>query len=73
MIPEPQLNPKAPVPPEVVKLIEPLLKPLQLTFIELFVSVIALGCVIVTDLVEVQLFASETVTLYVPGANPVLF
>ncbi len=52
---------------------EPSLPPLQLTFV--FAAVEAdntIGCVMVTLDVLVQLFASVTVTVYVPAATPVI-
>ena len=50
----------------------PSVPPLQLTFVGVTdVTVIAVGCVTVPLAVAVQLFASLTVTVYVPAAKPV--
>ncbi len=51
------------MPPVAVKSILPLAPPLQLTLTLVLVNVIAVGCVMVTLLVAVQLFA-EALLLY---------
>jgi hypothetical protein len=61
------------VPPEPLTVTLPVELPKQRTFVcnpTLAVSA-AVGCVIVTNLVAVQPFASVTVTLYVPATRPV--
>ena len=54
------------LPPDTVKLIAPVDAPLQFTFVVVADNAIAVACVIVLDKVAVQLFASVTVTVYVP-------
>jgi hypothetical protein len=58
-----QLKTYGVVPPEVAIVADPLVPPLQLTFVFVTVAVIALGCVMVIDLVVEHEFASETVTV----------
>ena len=60
---------KVGVPPPTVKLIPPVAAPLQFTFVTVADKLIAEGCVIVLDKVAVQLFASVTVTVYVPATT----
>jgi hypothetical protein len=60
------------VPPAGVTVAVPLLPPLQLAGeVDTLADSAIAGCVIVTVLDAVQLFASETVTVYVPAASPV--
>jgi hypothetical protein len=60
------------VPPPAVTVAEPLLPPKQRIFTEEeMVAVSCVGCVMVTVAVEVQPFASVTVTVYVPAVRPV--
>ena len=61
------------MPPVPLAVAEPSLPPLQLTFV--FAAVEAdntIGCVMVVDATDVQLFASVIVTVYVPAATPVM-
>ena len=52
------------MPPPAVTVALPLLPPLQLTLVwAVILAVIAVGCVIVADVVFVQLLASVTVTV----------
>ena len=51
------------VPPVAEAVADPFELPLQLTFVFVTVAVIALGCVMVIDLVVEHEFASETVTV----------
>ena len=70
MLPAPaidQLNVWGATPPVTVTEIEPLLPPKQLTFVAEIRCWISSGCVTVTLAVAVQLFASLTVTVYVPA------
>jgi hypothetical protein len=60
------------VPPAAVTVAWPLAPPLQLTFVcAVMDAVNTRGSVILTEVVAVQLLASETVTLYVPCVRPV--
>ena len=52
---------------------EPVEAPLQSTFTCVVLKAKAAGCVMVAETVLVQLFASVTVTVYVPAARPVMF
>ena len=52
---------KGDVPPNAVTLAEPSLPPLQLTFVPVMLKVSKDGCVTITDLLTVQMFASTTV------------
>ena len=64
------VNPPAP-PVGVVIEAAPFEPPKHETFVwDAGVKEIAVGCVIVAEAVAVQLFASVTVTVYVPAANP---
>ena len=52
-----------PVPPLPVAVAVPLEPPLQLTFVEVMLTVTAVGCVMVTLVVAVQELASVAVTV----------
>src|SRR5674476_1360762 len=62
---------QGPTPPDGVMTTDPVDAPLQSTLVITVVAVIAVGCVIVTGTVIVQLFASVTVNVYDPAASPV--
>ena len=58
------------VPPDPLAVADPLLPPLQLTFVwDEMLAVTAVGSVMVTVSVSSQPFASVTVTVYVPAAR----
>jgi hypothetical protein len=61
------------VPPLTVNVTAPFDPPLQLTLEAVGVTVIAVGSVTVVVAVEVQEFASVTMTVYVFAVNPLLF
>ena len=58
------------VPPEPLAVAVPLLPPLQLTLVFTVLTVNTVGSVIVVVAINVQLFASVTVAVYVPAASP---
>ena len=60
---------EATVPPEMVKLIAPSLKPLHVTLVITSDAAIAVGSVIVVESVSVHAFASVTVTEYTPATT----
>ena len=65
-----QANEYPAVPPEAEALAPPSLPPLQLTFeSKTAAATNTVGCVIVIVSVSVQLFASITVTVYVPAVR----
>ena len=61
------------MPLETVKFIAPVLPPKQFTFVTEGVNVKPVEAVTVAEVVDIQLFASVTVTVYVPAAKPVRF
>ena len=61
------------VPPVPLAVADPLFPPLQLMFVfTTELATTAVGSVIVVLAVVVQLFASDTVTVYVPAVTPVM-
>jgi hypothetical protein len=60
------------VPPDGVTEAVPVLPPLHNTPVELVVVDIAVGCVIVTDVVKLHPFLSFTVHVYEPAVRPVM-
>ena len=64
-----QVNVLEPVPPTAKALADPFEPPLQLTLVTVVEAVTAVGCVIVTLAVVVHVFASVTVTVYVPAVK----
>ena len=60
------------MPPVPLAVADPSIKPLQLMLLLTILAVTEAGAVIVKLDVVVQLFASDTVTVYVPAATPVM-
>ncbi len=73
MLPLSQIKEYVPVPPVTDNNTDPFEPPLQLTFAAVGVTVIAVGSVTVAVAVDVQVFESVMVTVYVFAVNPVLF
>jgi hypothetical protein len=59
------------VPPPIVKFAAPVHFPLHNTFVPTIFAVNTVGSVIVIEAIAVQLWASVTVTVYVPAQRPV--
>ena len=70
VIPPPQLNVYPGVPPEGVKLIAPVVPPLQAIFVTTVLPFNKGGCVIVKFLVATVPDASVIVHMYVPATKP---